>query len=121
PRRHSERAPRNPGDRARRAPRRTLRARHRGRPADHARPRQSPPRTHRPPRERPHRMTDPATATRTDHTPSKRMTLSQVVEALLNRGGGERSSVALSRNAKGETQIGATVRTADTGAVETIE
>ncbi|PYO40124.1 MAG: hypothetical protein DMD33_18745 [Gemmatimonadetes bacterium] len=66
-------------------------------------------------------MTDPATATRTDHTPSKRMTLSQVVEALLNRGGGERSSVALSRNAKGETQIEVTVRTADTGAVETIE
>lgn len=51
----------------------------------------------------------------------KRMTLSEIVEQLLSRGGGERSSVDLTRNAKGETQITVTVRTADTGDVQTID
>lgn len=41
----------------------------------------------------------------------KRMTLSQVVEALLQKGSGGGSSVTLSRNAKGETQIEVVVRT----------
>jgi hypothetical protein len=42
--------------------------------------------------------------------PRKRMTLSDVVEQLLARGASEHSSVSLSRNAKGETQIEVTVR-----------
>jgi peptidyl-tRNA hydrolase len=44
------------------------------------------------------------------------MTLSQIVEAqlaALNRAGGEHSSVRLTRNAKGDTQIEVTVRTGD--------
>lgn len=45
-----------------------------------------------------------------DATP-KRMTLSQVVEHLLNRGSSQSSSVSLTRNAKGETQIEVVVRT----------
>jgi hypothetical protein len=49
----------------------------------------------------------------------RRMTMGQVVEALLNRGGSEHSSVTLTRNAKGETQI-VVVRTGDTGPVQTI-
>jgi hypothetical protein len=51
----------------------------------------------------------------------KRMSLSQVVEALLNRGGSEHSSVTISRNAKGETQLEVVVRTGETGNVQTIE
>lgn len=51
----------------------------------------------------------------------KRMSLSQVVEALLQRGGSEHSSVTLARNSKGETQIEVVVRTGDTGSVQTIE
>lgn len=51
----------------------------------------------------------------------KRMSLSQVVEALLQRGGGEHSSVTISRNAKGETQLEVVVRTGETGGLETIE
>lgn len=41
----------------------------------------------------------------------KRMTLSQVVEHLLTRGSSQSSSVSLTRNAKGETQIEVVVRT----------
>lgn len=51
----------------------------------------------------------------------KRMSLSQVVEALLQRGGSEHSSVTISRNAKGETQLEVVVRTGDAGEVATIE
>jgi hypothetical protein len=51
----------------------------------------------------------------------RRMTLSQVVEALLNRGSSEHSSVTISRNAKGETQLEVVVRTGDAGVVTTIE
>jgi hypothetical protein len=51
---------------------------------------------------------------------AKRMTLSQVVESLLSRGSSEHSSMTLSRNSKGETQIEVVVRTGDTGGVETI-
>lgn len=50
----------------------------------------------------------------------KRMTLSQVVEALLQRGGGG-STVSLTRNAKGETQLEVVVRTSEQGDVTTIE
>jgi hypothetical protein len=50
-----------------------------------------------------------------------RMTLSQVVEKLLERGGAEHSSVTLARNAKGATQIEVVVRTGEGGAVTTIE
>lgn len=42
----------------------------------------------------------------------KRLTLSEIVVALLARGG-EHSSVKLSRNAKGDTQIEVTVRSGD--------
>lgn len=45
---------------------------------------------------------------------------SRIIEQLLGRGGGERSSVTLSRNAKGETQIEVTVRT-DDNALPTID
>lgn len=51
----------------------------------------------------------------------KRMTLSQVVEHLLNRGSSQSSSVSLTRNAKGETQIEVVVRTDAAGEVPTIE
>jgi hypothetical protein len=45
----------------------------------------------------------------------KRMTLSDVVERLLTRGGqGSASSVSLTRNAKGQTQIEVTVRAGET-------
>jgi hypothetical protein len=45
----------------------------------------------------------------------KRMTLSDVVERLLTRGGqGSASSVTLTRNAKGQTQIEVVVRAGET-------
>lgn len=48
---------------------------------------------------------------------SQRMTLSRVVELMLSRGQHDRSSVTLSRNAKGDTQIEVVVRVGggDTG------
>jgi hypothetical protein len=52
---------------------------------------------------------------------AKRLTLSQIVEQLLTRGGGERSSVTLTRNATGETQIEVKVRTGDDSEVTTVE
>ncbi len=51
--------------------------------------------------------------------PTKRLSLSAIVELLLQRGGGERSSVTLSRNAKGDTQIEVVVRTSEEGPVLT--
>jgi hypothetical protein len=51
----------------------------------------------------------------------RRLTLTDVVEKLLDRGGSEHSSVTLSRNAKGETQIEVVVRTGEAGSVQTIE
>lgn len=48
--------------------------------------------------------------------PPRRVSLSQIVEAqlaALTRAGGEHSSVKLTRNAKGDTQIEVTVRTGD--------
>ena len=51
----------------------------------------------------------------------KRLTLSAVLEAMLQRGGSDRSSVSLSRNAKGGTQIEVTVRTGSQHDAETVE
>jgi hypothetical protein len=56
-------------------------------------------------------MTHPKHEPATTAEPSKRMTLSQVVEHLLTRGSSQSSSVTLTRNAKGETQIEVVVRT----------
>lgn len=52
-----------------------------------------------------------ATDNASKETPAKRMTLSQVVEHLLTRSSSQSSSVTLTRNAKGETQIEVVVRT----------
>ena len=57
----------------------------------------------------------------TDHEPARRMTLSQIVELLLARGAHDRSSVSLTRNAKGETQIEVVVRTGEHGTIETVD
>lgn len=54
-------------------------------------------------------------------TPGKRMTLSHVLELMLARNAGERSSVTLTRNAKGETQIDVVVRTDDVGGIPTAD
>lgn len=57
-----------------------------------------------------------------DGTP-KRLTLSRIVElqyGLLSRANRERSSVILTRNAKGDVQIEVTVRTGD-GDIETVD
>lgn len=56
-------------------------------------------------------MTTPKHDAAAGHEPSKRMTLSQVVEHLLTRGSAQSSSVTLTRNAKGETQIEVVIRT----------
>jgi hypothetical protein len=53
----------------------------------------------------------------------RRLTQSQIVERLLhalNRGGQDHSTIELSRNAKGDTQIRVSVRTGE-GGVETVE
>lgn len=42
-----------------------------------------------------------------------RLSLSDILALMLTRGSGERSSVSLTRNARGETQIEVTVRTGD--------
>ncbi len=52
---------------------------------------------------------------------TKRMTLSHVVELLLSRSPRDHSSVTLTRNAKGETQIEVVVRTGDDGEVLTAD
>lgn len=59
-----------------------------------------------------------ASGHRTAEAP-RRMSLSEVLELVLTRAGGEHSSVTLTRNAKGETQIEVTVRTGEHGAVTT--
>lgn len=53
--------------------------------------------------------------------PSRRLTLSQIVEQLLQRGSAEHSSITLARNAKGETQIEVIVRTDERGSITTLE
>lgn len=52
---------------------------------------------------------------------SKRLSLSSIVELLLQRGAGEHSSVTLARNSKGETQIEVVVRTGEGGEVQTAD
>lgn len=49
----------------------------------------------------------------------KRLTLSTIVEMLLNRGPAQRSYVTLTRNAKGDTQIEVTIRVGDDDGLET--
>ena len=56
-------------------------------------------------------MTHPNRAAPSPSEAPRRMTLSQVVEHLLHRGGSQSNSVTLTRNAKGETQIEVVVRT----------
>lgn len=56
----------------------------------------------------------------TEPEPAKRMTLSHIVELLLTKAGHDRSSVTLSRNAKGETQIEVVVRTGDSSEVSDV-
>lgn len=51
--------------------------------------------------------------------PAKRLTLSEIVSQLLARSTGERSTVSLTRNARGVTQIEVIVRTGDTEHVRT--
>ena len=51
----------------------------------------------------------------------KRLTLSAILEAMLQRGGSDRSSVSLTHNAKGQTQIEVTVRTGNQHDAETVE
>jgi hypothetical protein len=53
------------------------------------------------------------------HETGKRLTLSEIVTQLLSRSGNERSSITLTRNAKGVTQIEVTVRTGDTEGITT--
>lgn len=50
-----------------------------------------------------------------------RMSMGRVVEMLLNRGGGEHSSVTITRNAKGEVQLEVVVRTAEQGDVQSAD
>lgn len=52
--------------------------------------------------------------------PSRRMTLSQVVERLLERGGSQHSSVDLGLTAGGKITIGVSVRTSPDGEATTI-
>jgi hypothetical protein len=51
----------------------------------------------------------------------KRLSLSQIVEMLLSRHAGERSSVKLSRSASGDTHIEVAVRTGDDSETQTVE
>lgn len=51
----------------------------------------------------------------------KRLSLSQIVEMILSRRAGERSSVSLSRNAAGATQIEVTVGVSEHGDITTID
>lgn len=54
-------------------------------------------------------------------SPPKRLSLSEIVSMLLTRSGGSGSSVTLSRNARGVTQIEVTVRTGDEDDLQTPE
>lgn len=50
-------------------------------------------------------------------TKPQRLSLSTILELMLARGSGDRSSVSLTRNAKGETQIEVVIRTGDSGEI----
>lgn len=45
--------------------------------------------------------------------PTPRVTNSEIIRRLLERGGSEHSSVSITRNAKGQTQLEVVVRTGD--------
>ena len=61
----------------------------------------------------------PPTTTGTDATtPAPRLTLSQIVTMLLAKPGRDHSSVELTRNAKGETQITVTVRAGESDGID---
>jgi uncharacterized protein YxeA len=51
----------------------------------------------------------------------KRLSLSQILEHMLTRGGAERSAVTLTRNATGGTQIEVKVRTGEDGEIVSVE
>lgn len=51
----------------------------------------------------------------------RRLTLSQIVEMLLTRAGGERSAVTIARTAAGDTTLDVKVRTGDDGDTQTVE
>lgn len=51
----------------------------------------------------------------------RRLTQAQIIGLLLQRRSADHSSVSLSRNAKGETQIEVTVRSGDSAEVETVD
>lgn len=51
---------------------------------------------------------------------SKRMTLSQVVERLLDRGGSQHSSIDIGRTAGGKVTIGVSIRTSPDGEATTV-
>jgi hypothetical protein len=51
----------------------------------------------------------------------RRLTQAQIIGMLLTRGSREHSSVTLSRNAKGETQIEVVVRTGESDEVVTVD
>lgn len=52
-------------------------------------------------------------------TPVPRVTNSEIIRRLLERGGSEHSSVTITRNAKGETQLEVVVRTGEGGEITT--
>lgn len=54
-------------------------------------------------------------------TPTPRVTNSEIIRRLLDRGGSEHSSVTITRNAKGATQLEVVVRTGEGGAITTPE
>lgn len=53
--------------------------------------------------------------------PARRMTLSQIVERLLDRGGSQHSSIDLGLSAGGKVTIGVSIRTSPDGEVATAE
>lgn len=61
------------------------------------------------------------TRTTTQPEKPKRLTLSEILALMLQRGGSDRSSVSLTRNAKGQTQIEVTVRTGNQDDAATAE
>jgi hypothetical protein len=56
-------------------------------------------------------MTHPKNETAAEAEAPRRMSMGRVVEMLLQRGSSNSSSVTLTRNAKGETQIEVVIRT----------
>lgn len=56
----------------------------------------------------------------TSDQPSRRMTLSQVVERLLDRGGSAHSSIELGLTAGQKVTIGVSIRTSDDGEATTV-